>query len=841
MKTILNRLINTSIALAFGKALMFAGSATITLSMVTTTPVFAQEQIIEEIVVTARKRSESIMDVPVAIFGITGGDLAKFSKTDIRDLEANVPGMVVHAGGSGAGGSVAIRGVSTSPTQFGFEQAVSVAVDGIQVGRARILTAGMLDVQQVEVMKGPQTLFFGKNSPGGVLSIQSKNPGAEVDGYFKGSYETEADESKFEGVFTIPVNDNFGMRFAASHRKMDGWANNTANRTLTREEMNFATICAIAGGVLCPIPVPPDGVRTSDLEGLPTLGRSTQGSEELIGRATFLWQPSDNFTANLKITASSYEDDGPTMAQQVFDCAGAAASEVRGVIDPFGDCEIDEDYSTGGLPIGVADNYPDAKRLPYSELDNTLVSLNLEYVLGDWTVTSVTGYYDSEFDSYDDYTASPTHQISTTQGEDYELFTQELRLASDLDSPLNYMVGAYYSDSDLLATAHTKLFAFGADPATGKHHTWEKPAVTEASTWSVFAQVIWDINEQWELAGGVRYTDEEKDSFIRHDYIHPFAAVFGAAPTGRDFTNDFEDDNLSPEVTLTWHVTDNVTAYGSYKTGFKSGGAALSVVLLGYDYGRIAEPGYDQEYINGLGFGFESEEVESFEIGLKSTLMDNKVALNISAYTYDYTDLQVTAWDSRALAFTISNAADASVDGIELDISYMASDALKLYAAVNYNKAEYEDFVTGCSAGQTVLGFPGCFVDPVSGASLQNLKGAPLTRAPEWSANVGFDYYHQIREGIELSLSANARFSDEYNVVDDGDPRAIQPSFWIFDAAARVSWLDSGFYASLIGRNLGDEFYVTRIVDKPGQSIGQLSASEVRRGRQIALEVGYEF
>jgi outer membrane receptor protein involved in Fe transport len=826
----------TSLMLCFG---MLLGG------VVTATPVFAQDDpIMEEIIVTARKRDETIMDVPVTIVAITAEQLAKFSKTDIRDLEANAPGVIIHAGASGAGGVISIRGMGTSPTQFGFEQAVSISVDNIQVGRARILTAGMLDVRQVEVMKGPQALFFGKNSPAGVLSVLTNDPGDTVEGYIKGAYEFVGEEAKIEGAVSIPVSDTFKTRFALQYRNMDGWVENQADRQLTREESNVPTICAIAGGVLCPIQ-PADGVVVADLEGLPTLGHESNGQEELIGRGTFLWEPTDAFTANLKITLSSYEDDGPTTGAQVPVCSGAPGPITRGIVDPFTDCTLDEKVSTTGLPEGLWENWPGARRLAFSELDNTLVSLNMNYQMGDWFLTSVTGYYDSQFSSYDNYDYTSAHQLSTTQDEDFELWTQELRLTSDLDGPLNYMIGAYFSESDLLTQANTKIFAFGVDPATGKYHNWEKPAGTDASTWSLFAQVIWDITDQWELAAGLRYTDEEKDSFIQHDYIHPLGVVFGMAPVGHVFTNNFSDDNWSPEATLSWRPTESLTLYGGYKTGYKSGGAALSSNLLSYNYARINEPGYDQEYIDSLGFGFDAEEIEGFEFGLRSTLMEGRMALNVSAYTYDYTDLQVSAFDAETTAFTINNAADASVDGIEFDVSWMATDELRLYTAINYNKSEYEEYITACSAAQTDLGpgnnYPGCFTDPDTGAQIQNLAGHPLVHAPEWSANFGFDFFTPVSGAMEFSLAANARYSDDYSGADNGDPRGIQESFWIFDASARLSWPDSGYYLSLIGRNLGDEYYASRYSDKPGQSIGQIAVDSVRRGRQIVLELGYDF
>ena len=219
-----------------------------------------------------------------------------------------------------------------------------------------------------------------------------------------------------------------------------------------------------------------------------------------------------------------------------------------------------------------------------------------------------------------------------------------------------------------------------ADAATGKYHTWEKPGSTDGKTLSAFGQFTWDITSQLELAGGVRYTEEEKDSWLTNSWVHPPLSGTVLAPEGKMFTDKFKDDNLSPEATLTWRPTEDLTAYVGYRTGYKSGGFGISTNLTPAN-------------ITVDSIRFDSEEIEGFEGGVKARLLDGRLVITGDVYTYDYTDLQVTSFNPATTSFIISNAASATIKGAEIGLTAKPLDWLTVNAGIAYNEARFDDYL----------------------------------------------------------------------------------------------------------------------------------------------------
>ncbi|RYE50490.1 MAG: TonB-dependent receptor [Hyphomicrobiales bacterium] len=185
---------------------------------------------LEEIVVTARKREESLISVPVAVTALSATDINRYAASDLTKIAQLAPQVIIQrSGGSGSGAVIAIRGISSSTTDTGLSSTVSVNIDGTQISRGRIITQGFFDLQQVEILKGPQALFFGKNSPGGVISLRSAGATKTLQAYVRAGYEFKANERYIEGAISGPITDNFGFRIAARGTKMDGWMRNTGS------------------------------------------------------------------------------------------------------------------------------------------------------------------------------------------------------------------------------------------------------------------------------------------------------------------------------------------------------------------------------------------------------------------------------------------------------------------------------------------------------------------------------------------------------------------------------------------------------------------------------------
>lgn len=746
----------------------------------------AVDQIVQdagEIIVTARQRKETLIEAPVAVSAIDAQTLSRFGATDTRDLAKLAPSLTIDRSSSGGGGVIALRGIGTSPSNAGFDQAVSINVDGIQTGRSRIMELGMLDLAQVEVMKGPQALFFGKNSPAGVINITSASPTRTFEGYARVGYEFVGDEALVEGAVSGPLSNAFSARVAVRYRHLDGWLRNNAGQL---------TSSPFAG--------------PNNLPQAPKTSRP--GDEEFIGRVSLAFEPEgSDFNATLKVAGMVRNDDGPSAGQQLANCGGYTTPTVvyAGIptvaVDPYGDCKLDRNYSNGALPNGYADNWPIAKQDPYTKTKMLLSSLTANYDFENLTLTSVTGYFVSNSKYFDNYDATVYMAYDAAEQEKFKSFSQEFRLLSSFDSPVNFMLGAYYQHSKHDFFNAALIAPLPVDAATGKYHTWEKPGDTKGNTYSVFGQLIWKIVPELELAGGVRYTHETKDSSIVNTYVHPPLSGTVLATQGQVFTDKFKDSNYSPEATLSWRPTSDLTTYVAYKTGYKSGGFGISTNLI-------------PATITSDSIRFKSEKIKGFEGGIKARLMDRALTVTSSIFSYKYSNLQVNSFDASTTSFIITNAAEARVKGVEFDFNARANDWLSFNGGIAYNRARFLDYLSQCWGGQTAA--LGCNVDNGNGTFSQQRSGQALARAPEWTATAGFNADIPAGDDFVVGLSGNTRFSDSYFALENGNPAGVQDSFWLFDASVRLKRSDERWEVALIGRNLTNEYYTSYMAEKPG-------------------------
>lgn len=741
------------------------------------------------IIVTARLRSESLLDVPVAVTALTSADLARYGTADLTAIGNQTPGLIISKASSGGAGQLTLRGISTSSSQAGFEQAVSVNIDGVQSSRGRAATNSFFDLQQVEVLKGPQALFFGKNSPAGVISLVSRGPSDEFEGYGQIGYGFKARELIGEGAVSIPLAQDLGVRVAVRVRNMDGWMTNNA--------------------VAQPVPF-----------NTPGSVNKRPGENEFASRITLAYTPASPFNMTLKFLGNTYRDDGASnMTLQVVNCGTSSAPEttVGGVIylDPTGDCKRDSNMSNGGVAPEVASNWPIAKQQggqAFSKYESAIGSLTMNLDYDKILLTSVTGIIASRAETFDNFDGTTFALLAAAEREVYRTISQQFRLQTNFDGALNFMAGAFYEDTYQSFFNSSRIAAVPADPLTGKFQSWEKPGTTNGETISAFGQVTLDILSNLELSAGGRYTHEKKDSVLENSYIHPFlAAVFN---TNR-FVNNFKDNNFSPEVSLTYHPLPNTTLYAAYKTGFKSGGLGLSAVL-------VKSTTLDQ-------INFDSEKVKGFEFGAKGKFGGLRAELGV--YHYKFTDLQVNSYDPSVNAFTIQNAGGLKQVGAEMQFNYDFSNQFSLRGSVVYNRNRFQDYFAQCYAGQTVA--QGCTVLG------QDVDGLPSARSPEWTGTAGFTYEIPVGDWT-VGATGDAFYSSSYFTGETLSPGAKQGSFARFDASLRLRSPENRWELALIGRNLGDKRYIIASSDKPGTSTGQQFGS-VSRPREITIQARVAF
>jgi len=794
----------------------------------------------DDIIVTARRREEGLISVPVAVSALSANDLRRNNATDLTRIGELTPTVIIANYRSNSGGSIAIRGVSSSANQLGFEQAVSVALDGVQTSNGRIATLGFFDLQQVEVMKGPQTLFFGKNSPAGVIAVTTASPTDSFEAHIGGGYEFVANERYLEGYVSGPVAEGLKARLALKYRKMAGWLHNDAGSIADP----FFTAAQPAAAAIIPAPE-----------------HDRVGDGDILGRFTLLFEPSSDFKLTFKAFASHGRDQGNgSTAQNIGPCSGAHP-RAFGIPDPFGECNVDNHVSLGALSPVVTSTSPRGPKdgQPYGETDSVFLTLNGSWNLGWGNLSSTTGYSRVRADSASslDYTVfSGLYKIDSAIAKS---FSQEFRLLSEFDGPVNFMLGTYYQDSsDDLYDDFWALRNAVFNPATGRYSLAERNGFIKGHAYSAFGQLIWKVTPEVELAGGARYTNEHKRTSQANVYgraspLGNFDTLAFVFPSSIDQTpgvlaGRFKDDNISPEVTLAWHPQPDATLYVAYKTGFKSGGFGISSALS-----RATTLG---------DIDFDSEKVKGFEAGAKGEFFNRRLRITSSLFAYDFSNLQVNSFDAVNVRYVINNAGGLRQRGADFEVKYRVLQALQLRAAVAYVHNRFHDYTGQCyafpipaSAAQTTPAPPGCsFLLNASGGRALAANGTPIlqqvfngrapARSPDWSGSAGFDYTIPLGS-LDFRFSGDAFYTSKYYASETMAPSTLQGGFWRLNASASLFSDAAGWELSLIGRNLTNKYYLLYAADRTGGTSVPLVIGEQRgvvaRGREISVQANFKF
>ncbi len=762
-------------------------------------PTYVQDQgVIEEIIVTARRRDETLQDAAIAITAFTEEQINRYQIDGIDQLTQFTPGLVASEGATPGGGSVFLRGIGNGNSNLLTDYAVAINVDGMQVGSFDIRKASVIDIQQIEVLRGPQALFFGKNSPGGVIYYRTADPSDTFEASVSASYESESGDQYVQAIVSGPVSDTVGLRLAARYTEMNGY-------------FNLKTLNAPAD----PSVIPPS------VDGWPD-------GDDVFVRGTLTAAPTDNFDVRAKLTYTKSDiTGGSSTTLQRWDCPfGAPQAQANFP------CRKGRDIYVGGAPADIISlvRYHTLDGLGLRENDQVLGTLEMNYRFENgMTLTSLTGTYDvDEKGGQNGSSGARAIGLIPVLDFEFEQFTQELRLSSDWESPLNFTTGLFYESSEVWSDGNFVLdlaaaFGFPLPPFTSdvEQHLEDQEA------WSVFVQADWEISEKFKLSGGLRYTDEEKEDTV---------LLSGVNLTENLADPKLEFDNLSPEITLTYYPNEEWTLYASYKEGFKSGGYDA-----GFSSGAIAVPGYENTY--------DEEVITGFEAGAKAVLADNTLALNVAVYSYEYDDLQVSSYDPETITFKVNNAASSDVRGVEVDFNWVPANVagLTLFGSAAYNDAEYNEFLSACYVGQTPA--LGCNLTPNTAGAFQqqDLSGERLYNAPEWAASLGFSYERPIADNLLLNFSANAYYSDETYGNQKLDPRDVQDSFTRLNASLALSTLDGRWELALLGRNLTDE--ITYYSTGPGNFSGGGTGTDAgfpsdrngfpTRGRELFMRLTY--
>lgn len=745
-----------------------------------------------EIVVTARRKAESLQDVPVAVSVVTANDLQKNLASDLTKIAELAPQVIIGRQTVGTGAVIGIRGISSTATDPGLDQSVAVAIDNVVLSRGRIVTAAMFDLQQVEVMEGPQALFFGKNSPAGVISVTSAGPTLHTEGYLRVGYEFVADEKYIEGALSGPLSDTLSARIAFRASDQEGWMRNVAQ----------------------PVQVP--GRPGIFAAGANNGVRQPEG-QSYAGRLSLRWEPDDDWKIELKALASHERLNTSSGYAESFCMGGQTVPTALGTPFPTGDCAKNRIKSEGGLPPQYAVNYPHGNNgVPRFETDAVLASLGIEKRFEDVTLTSTTGYYQQDFTDNRNGDFTPFALIWAVQEEDYKLFTQELRLTSDFTGPLNFMAGGYFEGSSRFFGNYPDLFNAGFNTAAQNYTTVETRADADTRSWSIFGQVSWKIFPELELTGGARYSQDHKKQDIVNEAVG--VTTLPLRPQGSVLRARINDDNVSPEVTLSWKPVKGQLLYGAYKTGYKAGAISTAALLLTTATSDNVTVG--------------SEKAKGFEIGYKGDLLDGRLRLNLVAYQYRFDDLQLGTFDPATVSFRVQNAAAARTRGVSGSANLQVARDFTLHANAGYNRARYVRFQDAqCFPGQTPA--QGC----VGGR--QDLTGEDLVRAPRFVFNLGGDYSLPLGDW-RANLAVDATHSSSYQSSADNAPGGIQNDYWRLNASLQLTPANETFQLSLIGRNLTNSYYLVSTSGRPAGTANEF-IGVFNRPREVVVQAEYRF
>ena len=804
---------------------------------------------LEEVLVTARRREERLIDVPVSAAVLNAEELDRYRTRDLADITERIPGVEInHGGGGGQGGNLRIRGVGNLAGDYGTDQPVSLVMDGMSFQRSHVLDTGFFDVQTLEVLKGPQSLYFGKNSPAGVIGVTSISPviGDEVTGFLRASYEFVTEDPVIEAGISFTLSDTLAMRFAGRFQDMNGgWLDNSA-----------ALIDNQVGDALLGMPMYAD----------PTLqprGPSHDkypAQEQTVFRWTTIWQPTENFEAKLKLFYSESEQND-TAQTVLYSCADGPGGHPWFGFGPF--LYEDTTQTCGRLklernsalpPAGVANRaigFDEHDRF-HNRFQNDIYTLELTWDLGDYTLTSLTGVWDYEHREYTNYDYTSFAVVVSDQGERGDSITQEFRLQSNFDGDFNFMVGVFHEDLYRELEAPVQILPESLANLVGASAPWPEPGPYEGTymmyhqlwdndveAFSVFGSFDYVINDQWNLSGGARYTEEDRSSIGGNLFEN--SGAFGFGPTSIVYTPSDKSDNLSPELTLSYHPRPNLMFYGAYKTGFQSAG--------------ISNPGTVPNLtslpidVANDTLVFDETTVKGFELGMKGRFMDNRLSAEVIGFYFESEDLQVGIFNSNTTTFTLQNAAVALNYGVEITTIYQLSDAWQLRGALSYAHLEFDEWEdAGCNSIDGSLPDlatrtgPGCHIGP-NGVAIQDLSGEAYG-GPPLSVAIGATYDKSVFSGWGLSAS----FDTIYH--SDGEEGLRQkgtdiPDRTVSNLAATLYQEDGPWEVGVTCTNCFNEIYVTGIGNKPLQKIipgvsSDMTAS-IRPPRLVTLQLTYNF
>lgn len=726
---------------------------------------------LEEVIVTAQKREQNLQDVPVAVSQFSGEALQRSGVQDLFQLQTSAPSLIVNQEQSASNTAFGIRGVFTSSQNLGLESSVGLYVDGVYRARQGSMINNMVDIQSIEILRGPQGTLFGRNTPAGAVQINSVAPDHDNSGFLEltaGNYNLW--NANGAASFSA-IEDELAFRATGFVMQRDGYVDNVG---LDADDL----------------------VNDRDRWGL---------------RLQSLYTPNDRLTARLIIDRS--ETDEICCASGTWKNNLVAQDLPPGSPPKTGsDVRILE---LGGIVLDQDDFYDyrvSTSFAPTSSNRDEGVSLQLDWEATHFLLTSITSW--RSFDSLDelDIDFSNVDGIRRSVDAQQNQLSQELRI-SDSGERLSYVAGLYYFEQDidsrtryLIGEDLTYLVgAFGeAFPSgTGALDVGSQ----EHSSYAAFGQIDYELSRDWVLTAGLRWTREDKD--LANTFTEDASATLDFSSRGWGFwlfpplaprenvDETLEDEKTTGTLKLSWYASPETLLYASYGTGYKSGGMNTDRVNQALD------------------IIFAPETSESFELGLKTEFPAQALRLNLALHATTTDDLQTVSF--QGAGFALQNAGVAETWGGELDLSWQPTGSLRLGAAYAYTHGEYKDF----EAGSCWVGTPWHTDQPDPGANGDgscDRSGGMLSSNPEHALSLNAEQSLALTDTLRASLFLEYRFTDERMTDLNNDPEKLDGSYNLLNLRANLHFLTPDILLTVWGRNILEAEYTHTIADTVAQT-----------------------
>ncbi|MEH6583337.1 MAG: TonB-dependent receptor [Halioglobus sp.] len=769
-------------------------SRSLILSLVAANGALAQEEatnarsatsLMEEIVVTARKREQNLQDVSVSVMALPENLLKDAFLTDAEDLTQLVPSLNMQKSGAPRGSSFNIRGIGTQSFSSGVEPSVSTVLDGVVLGRSGMAFMQLLDIERVEVLRGAQGTLFGKNSTAGVVHMITQQPSDE----FTASVSATAiEDDRAKAGFTVsgPAGDTLGYRLTGFYNRDEGYVDNVYN------------------------------------------GKTLNEKDDWSLRGKLRWDPTDNLTLSWSSDFSETEGDCCVNTLRSIDPYPAVPpnnqAQVDGLLDTLDPVQPSEDN------IEVNHNFPDTLKV-----EGSGHALTVDWAIGSHTLTSITAFRDWEQQQSADADYLPEHffEVSQTGHTEQEQWTQELRLTSAADRTITYVAGLYFFDQTIERSFDRFVFDGNAT----------SDFQVDSLNYAAFGEANWNINDDWRLVLGARYTRDE----LEFDFQRSSGSAL--QPEIPFFTDEVDESDLSGKLALEWNATEDMLLYASFVQGYK--GPAFNITT-----GSTAENTQ----------AVDPETSDSFELGMKSNWFDNRLILNVTVFHTEYEDFQAQATESilildengnpvdndgngkpdEQFSFILTNVGEVTSEGIEIDFMAQPTENLSLFGGVAFIDAKIDSYENGpCSFGQEFrgVGYRGqttCGDSPAN----QDLSGGALPFSPDWKLTLAANYVIGLDTmPFDLILKANYRIQDDILYAIDQDRYQVQESYDVLDASVMLRDKDDHYSVSLFVKNALDEGYVQSITAQNENLIpnGYIQFQPRNFDRQFGLELRYNW